>query len=138
MHRQPLRDLCPRAVVVWRDGAARCDQCGRRVNRSSSSAPWAHVPDWLDDRLEELEDIVAGELNAELDRLLHPAEPTHRLEHGLALFGAGHLRLPPLDLPPLDLPRRLPVPSAEDAARLAFDLLRRGHNLPTVTVTEEP
>jgi hypothetical protein len=102
----PLRDLCPRARVVWRDGAARCSACGRMVNRATVGHPWRHVAEELEARL--VDDIEAA-LTEELDRLLDPAEPTHLAKPDAAL----------------EL-----LPDYTPDARRAFDLLRRGHNLP--------
>jgi hypothetical protein len=80
MPTDPLRDLCPRAVVVWRLDAARCSTCGRMVNRATAGHPWRHariVEAYIE---AELERLIEERFVDELDRLLDPAEPTHRLE----------------------------------------------------------
>jgi hypothetical protein len=80
MPTDPLRDLCPRAVVVWRLDAARCSTCGRMVNRATAGHPWRHariVEAYIE---AELERLIEERFVDELDRLLDPAEPPHRLE----------------------------------------------------------
>jgi hypothetical protein len=58
MPTDPLRDLCPRSVVVWRNDAARCSTCGRMVNRATAGHPWRHAR------------IVEAYIESELERLL--------------------------------------------------------------------
>jgi hypothetical protein len=80
MPTDPLRDLCPRAVVVWRLDAARCSTCGRMVNRATAGHPWRHariVEAYIES---ELERLLRERIVDELDRLIDPAEPTHPLE----------------------------------------------------------
>jgi hypothetical protein len=80
MPTDPLRDLCPRSVVVWRNDAARCSTCGRMVNRATAGHPWRHariVEAYIES---ELERLLRERIVDELDRLIDPAEPTHPLE----------------------------------------------------------
>lgn len=155
MRPDPLRDLCPRAVVVWRADAARCSVCNRLVNRPTVAHAWRHsdmleryIRARLEERLEELADSIEAAYNAELDRLLEPAEPTHRLEGTIPLgdevlapdaritvapgagvwLGEGPDRVRIGDLVDATLtPDGITADLEVD--RYAFDLLRRGHNL---------
>lgn len=53
MATDPLRNLCPRAVVVWRDAAARCSKCNVRLRRRTAAHAWQHPePDGVDDALD--------------------------------------------------------------------------------------